>query len=448
MAKQTTSEKLQNSSFLDKFTQVSVTVGNWVYLRSLRDAFAIILPVFIVAGLGVMLNNTVFTWIFKGDTLAKIQVFGNAINNGTLNVAGVLVAPMIGYSLAKNKGFDNPIAAAAMALASTFIVMPGNISLGTVASAGAKQALVTGGYSTLYTGTQGMFGGIIIGLVGTAIFMRLAKIKALQIDLGPQVPPAVSQSFSVLIPALLLMSFWAVVTALLAGVFNSDLIGLIKTWIQEPLRGFNTSLLGYCVIYFLANLLFTLGIHQTVLSGSLMDPLVLINMNQNMAAYAAHKAIPNIITTSFVSTYTLIGGSGSTISLIIAILLFSKVKSSRQVAGLSLAPGLFNINEPMIFGYPIVFNLPMMIPFVLFPVLGSIIGYFATAWGLVSRTVVLVPWVTPPLIGPYLATAGDWRSVVLQALVIIGGVFLYLPFMRISERVAKKQAEMSEEGEL
>jgi len=117
MAKESTSEKLEHNSFLDKFTQVSVTVGNWVYLRSLRDAFAVILPVFIIAGLGTLLNNTVFMWIFKGDTLAKVQVFGNAISNGTLNVASVLVAPMIGYALAKNKGFNNPIAAAAMSLA-------------------------------------------------------------------------------------------------------------------------------------------------------------------------------------------------------------------------------------------------------------------------------------------------------------------------------------------
>lgn len=76
---QSSSDKLENSSFITKFTEVSVKVGNWVYLRSLRDAFAVILPVFIIAGLGVLLNNTVFTWIFHGDTLTKVQVFGNAL---------------------------------------------------------------------------------------------------------------------------------------------------------------------------------------------------------------------------------------------------------------------------------------------------------------------------------------------------------------------------------
>ncbi|ANZ70502.1 PTS sugar transporter subunit IIC [Pediococcus claussenii] len=437
----TTSEKLENSGFIAKFTEISVKVGNWVYLRSLRDAFAIILPVFIIAGLGVLFNNTVFTWLFHGDTLTKVQVFGNAITNGSLNVAGLLVAPMIGYTLAKNKNFNNPIAAAAMSLACLMILMPGNVQLGTVASAGAKMATVTGGLSYLNTGTQGMFGGIIVGLVATSIFMKLASFKHLQIHLGDNIPPAVGASFSVLLPALILMSIFAVIAALLQGFFNTDLINLIKTWIQEPLRGFNTNIVGFCVIYTVANFLFTLGIHQTVISGTLMDPLVLVNMNQNMTAYAHHAAhIPNIITTSFVSNYTLIGGSGGTISLIIAILIFSKIKSSKQVASLSLAPGLFNINEPMIFGFPIVFNLPMMIPFVLFPTISSIIGYTATALGWVSRTVVLVPWTTPPLIGPYLSTAGDWRSVILQALIIGLGVLFYLPFMKISERVASVEA--------
>lgn len=254
--KESVNDKMQNSKFIGKFTEISVKVGNWVYLRSLRDAFAVILPMFIVAGIGVLLNNVVFTWFLSGDMLTKFQVIGNAIVNGTLNVAGILVAPMIGYSLARNKGFNNPIAAAAMSLASIFILMPGSIQLGTVASAGAKMATVTGGLSYLNTGTQGMFGGIFVGLIATGLFIKLASIKKLQIHLGENVPPAVSASFSVLIPAILLMSFFAIIAALLAGFFNTDLINLIKTWIQEPLRGFNTSIVGYCVIYTLANFLF------------------------------------------------------------------------------------------------------------------------------------------------------------------------------------------------
>lgn len=196
------------------------------------------------------------------------------------------------------------------------------------------------------------------------------------------------------------------------------------------------------LIYSIGNFLFTLGIHQTVINGTLLDPLLLLNMNKNMAAFAAHKQIPYILTNTFRDTFGMIGGTGSTICLLIAIFIFSKMKSSREVAKLSLAPGLFNINEPVIFGYPIVFNIPMMIPFVLQPVIGILIAYFFTAIGWMNRVVVLVPWTTPPLINAYLATAGDWRAVVVQLLIIIIGVFFYLPFMMISEQVVEKSVEM------
>lgn len=438
MDKKTTSDKLQDSKFIENFTRISGTIGNQIYLRTLRDAFAVILPVFIIGGLGVMLNNTVFTWLFSGEILAKWQVFGNAIANGSLNVTGILIAPMIGYCLAKNRRFNNAIAAAAMALACTFIVMPGSTSLTSMAG---KAVTVTGGVSYLYIGTQGMFGGIIVGLLSTEIFIRLAKVKHLQINLGEQVPPAVSNSFSVLLPALIIMSIFAAITALLSGFFNSDLISIIKTWIQEPLRGVNTSLPGYLLLLTLSNVLFGFGIHQAVIAGSLIDPLALLNMNQNIAAYASHKTVPNIITTSFISNFGLVGGSGWTISLIIAILIFSKSKASRQIAELSAAPGIFNINEPMIFGFPIVFNLPLLIPFIAMPIIGVTVGYMATALGIISKTVMLVPWTTPPLLGPYISTAGDWRAVVLQAVLIILGVFIYLPFLKVSERVAIQEAE-------
>ncbi len=138
----------------------------------------------------------------------------------------------------------------------------------------------------------------------------------------------------------------------------------------------------------------------------------------------------------------MIGGTGSTICLLIAIFIFSKQRASKNVPSLSGAPGLFNIDEPVIFGYPIVFNIPMMIPFVLQPVIGILIAYFFTSIGWMSRVVVFIPWATPPLLSAYLATAGDWRAVIVQLLIIIIGVLFYLPFMKISERVMAREASL------
>ncbi|MGT2845949.1 PTS sugar transporter subunit IIC [Streptococcus massiliensis] len=429
----------QNQSFLDKFTEISARVGNQVHLRSLRDAFSTIMPMFILAGLAVLVNNVIFPWFLTGDTLTKFQVFGNVIVNGTLNVSSILIAATIAYCLSKNKNFENPISTVPVALATLIVMMAIKI---TVTPIDAKEAVtVSGVLSYTNLGTQGMFAGIIVGLLATELYMFLAKLKFLQINLGENIPPAVGRSFSVMLPTMITLSIFAIVSAVLASVFNTDLISIISAIIQEPLRRVNTSLLGFILIYSTGNFLFTLGIHQTVINGSLLDPLLLVNMNENMAAVNAGEVPKHIINSNFVTVYTQMGGTGGTIALILAVLLFIKFKPYREVAKLGAAPGIFEINEPIIFGLPIVFNIPMMIPFVLSPVIGALIGYFATFIGFVQPLSVYIPWTTPPIISGYLASAGDLKVVFVQIIIIIATTAFYIPFLKISERVALKQME-------
>ncbi|RMC38442.1 PTS sugar transporter subunit IIC [Lactobacillus sp. ESL0225] len=429
----------QLQKFLDKFTEVSVQIGNQVHLRSLRDAFATLMPMFILAGVAVLFNNVIFTWLMKGAILARFQVFGTALTNGTLNVASILIAPLIGYYLAKNKVYENPISAAAVSLSAVFIMLA--IKVNVQPLSGKKPVEITGAALYSQIGTTGMFAGIIIGLLATEIYIRLTKVKALKINLGDQVPPAVGQSFSSLIPSLLTLSVFGILAAILA-YFKTDLVTLISRLIQNPLRSVNTSLPGFLLIYSTGNFLYTLGIHQTVINGSLLDPLNLVNMNENMAAVAAGKQPIHIINTDFVTVYSQMGGTGLTLSLIIAVLLVSRYKPYKDVVRLATVPGIFEINEPIIFGFPIVFNIPMIIPFVLSPVIGSLIGYFATAIGFVKPLSVLIPWTTPPLLSGLLASAGDWKVVLVQIIILIVCTLFYIPFIKISERVALKQAEL------
>ncbi|KAA8999343.1 PTS sugar transporter subunit IIC [Affinibrenneria salicis] len=426
-------------SFIDKFTDFSVKVGNQIYLRSLRDAFAAIMPLFILAGLAVLINNVIFPWVLSGSTLETFKVWGEFIINGTLNIAGLLITPMIAYYLCRNKNFKNPIASVLISLSSLVIMMPLDVSLipeGQTQSITISKILV---YSNI--GTTGIFAGIIIGLLSTALFIKLSGVKKFNVNLGENVPPAVGQSFAVLIPTIITLSVFAMVAGVLHNLLHTDLINLISTLVQQPLRQINTSLPGTVFIYSFGNFLFTLGIHQSVINGVILEPFLLINTNENMLAFANGQPIPHIINNIFVPTFGMIGGTGSTISLLIAIFLFAKQKSEKQVARLSLSPGLFNINEPVIFGFPIVFNIPMMIPFVLLPAIGILFAYFCTFIGLMGKCVVMVPWTTPPVISAYLATAGDWRAVVVQLIIIIFGVFFYLPFLKISERVAMRSSQ-------
>ena len=434
---------LQNSKFIDKFTEFAAKLGSQVHLSSLRDAFATIMPLYILAGLAVLFNNTVFQWILSGPALVSAQYWGNLLVNATLNISSLLVAAVIGYCLSRNRGYENPIAAALVSLATLIIMMPGSV---TVIPDGASDGVsVSGVLAFSNTGTQAMFAGILIGLAATELFIFVTGIKKLQINMGDSIPPAVGNSFSVLIPFILVMSFFAIISAILNNVFHTDLITIITVMIQEPLRGVTTGLLGCVILYSLGNFLWLFGIHQTVIYGSLLEPLLIVNMTQAMAAYAAGEPIPNIINVAFVPAFGMMGGSGSTIALIIATLLFGRNKATRAICKMSAAPGCFNINEPVIFGYSIVYNITMIIPFVLLPAIGIIIGYAATALNFMNECVVYSPWTTPPLLSGYLATGGDFRAVLVQIVIIVIGVLLYLPFVKINDRVLSKTASNDSE---
>lgn len=440
---------MSDNKFLEKFTMVAVKLGNQAHLRSLRDAFAAIMPMFILAGIAVLINNVVLPWFWEAgtDELWQAQYWGRMITNGTLNVSGLLVAPMIAYFLSKNKQFKSPISASILATSVLVLMMPFYLNVTPVGMTADDAVRAMGLLAFPNLGTHGMFAGIIVGLVATELFLKISSIKKLEINLGDDIPPAVASSFNVLLPVMLVMAIFALVSMLLLTLFDTNLIALITSWIQEPLRNVGAGLWGAVLIYTIGNFLFTLGIHQAIVNTSILMPLAMINMNENMLAFEAGYEIPYIITWAFIPTFGMIGGTGSTLSLIVAILLFGKQKSSRSLAKLGAAPGMFNINEPMIFGFPIVFNLPMMIPFVLLPSLGVIFAYTATALGFMDRTVAFVPWTTPPLLSGFLATGGDWRAVVVQLIIIVGGVFLYLPFMKISERVTLKSMELEKQEE-
>ncbi len=425
-----------NSKLVDKFTMFASKLGNEIHLRSLRDAFATIMPLYILAGLAVLINNTVFQWLLSGDTLTNAQYWGTLIVNGTLNISSLLIAPVIGYMLSQNKGYENPLAAAVISLATLVVMMPNTVS---VTPAGAEESVLVQGALTFgNVGTGAMFAGVIIGIAATEIFVWISNIKRLKINLGESIPPAVGKSFNVLIPFILVMSGFAIISAVLNNVFHTDLVQIITTIIQEPLRTATTGLAGCILLYSLGNFLWLLGIHQSVIYSSILEPLLIVNMTLNMAAYAAGEAIPNIINVAFVPAFGLLGGSGSIICLLIATFLVGRNAATRNVSKMALVPGIFNINEPVIFGYPIVYNVSMLIPFVLTPAMGIIVAYIATSLNFMNKCVVYIPWTTPPLLSGYLATAGDWRAVIVQALILIAGVLIYIPFVKINDMVMEK----------
>jgi len=429
----------KTNNIMEKISDLSAKFASITYIQVLQNAFAKIMPLFILAGFGTLLNSIVFPFIASGDTLTNLQYMGDFISNSTMNISALLLVAMVAYYLAQERKFEDVHAAMITATASFFAVNP--LFFETVLD-GTEEAIELSSvvsYSNL--GVNGIFTGMIIAFASTEILILLSNNKKLQMNMGENIPPAVGKTFSTLIPLVLTITFFTIISTGLLVFFDTDLTTLINTIIQEPLSMIGSNIWGFVFLYGLSTLMFSFGIHHSVITTPILKPILLINIGENMEAVQAGADAPHIINESFRIVFGQTGGIGSTLPLLIAVLIFSKYKPYRQISKLAIGPGIFQINEPVIFGMPIVFNIPLMIPFLLTPVVSILIGYFVTAIGLIEPLSVLIPWSTPTLVDGFLASGGDWKVVVLQIGIVILQTIIYIPFLKISERTARKQAQ-------
>jgi len=426
--------------FIEKLSWLSQKLGNQIHLKSMRDAFATILPFIMLAGFMVLINNVIIkpdgfmSAIISSETLTTWQGLGNSIVNGTLGIITILIGASVAYFLAQNRKFENPFAPALMTIALIVIFIP---AVTEIVPIGAEKSVeVAGVLPIALMGSAGMFVGIVTALLATEVFIRLSKSEKMKIHIsGDSVPPAVIKSFNVLIPTMLTILIFAFISFLVVTLFSLNLYSLISAIIQEPLTFLVTSVPGFLTLMTISQMLYSIGIAGSGILGPIMDPVLLANMQENMTAFANHTEIPHIINTTFRDVFGVMGGGGNTIALLIAIFIWSKRKDYREIATLSAAPGLFNINEPVVFGLPIVYNLSLMIPFIISTPLCLCLAYFATKLHMISEVVVMVPWTTPVVASGFLATGGDWRAAVFQIFLIGVCVLLYLPFLKANDRI-------------
>ncbi|HXW77266.1 MAG TPA: PTS transporter subunit EIIC, partial [Candidatus Eremiobacteraceae bacterium] len=234
---------------------------------------------------------------------------------------------------------------------------------------------------------------------------------------------------AVLAHALAALAVLTVFGALAAAhiELGDALLALIR-----PLVGASDTLLGLLLVVFFQTLLWTAGVHGPAFLSGIVTPIYLKAIDENSQAFAHHQVPPHIVT-FMLSLFYYPGGSGATLSLAI-VMLRSRIARLRKLALASLLPTLWNINEPLIFGVPLVMNPSLTIPFLGVPLVLATVSFLATWLHLVSPTVVYVPPFFPSFIGAWLATSGDWRSVVLVFANIAIGVAIYVPFFRAYER--------------
>ena len=294
-----------------------------------------------------------------------------------------------------------------------------------------KQSI--GAVQTMYLGPNGIFLGIFIALVSVEIY-RFAINRNWRIKMPEGVPPAVSESFDALLPSgLVVLVFFLIRIGFSLSSFETA-YNFIYTMLQAPLKGAGNSLPSVLLYNFIAMLLWCFGINGPTITNSVWSPIFFVLTQDNLTAFQNHLPLPHIYTQQFIDIFTTYGGGGSTLSLLIVMLTVCKSKRVKELGKLAIVPGIFGINEPIIFGLPVVLNPIIAIPFIIVPVLNTLISGLVFSIGLVPYTNgVMLPWTTPPIISGWLST-GSWTGSVLQLFELILGVLIYYPFIKMMDR--------------
>lgn len=369
-------------------------------------------------------------WAGSFDKVTNLYMLANGATMGILSLYFCLV---FGYEYTKiqasmHKLDVNPLNGALLSMMAFFMCVPQLIFKGGVATLVSTMNDTTkiidgyqiaGGVTRL--GTTGIFTAIIMSIIAVKIYALLVQ-KNVTIKMPETVPAGVSRSFTALIPTATIAIVVIIINGLLVA-FNTDIFKIVAI----PF-GFVTSLtntwVGLLVIYFIMHALWIVGIHGATIVTSFLTPIVLSNMQDNI-----HGAnIP--FAAEFNNTFVTIGGSGATLGMVIFIAFFAKSAQLGALGKASVVPALFNINEPILFGMPVVYNPYTAIPFFLAPMASMSLAYFAIKLHMVSAPVAQPAWPTPVGLGAFIGTAGDWRAAVLAILCAVVAFIIWFPFIK------------------
>lgn len=420
-------EKLENV-----LLPIASKIGNQRHMMAIRDAFSVIMPALIVGSLASLINN------FPNEAFQAfmLNTFGEAwlipgtfVYNMTMGILGLLVAIALGYYLGKYYKLDG--------LSSAFISGIAFLILSPVTADGA-------GIDINWIGAKGLFLAMIVGILATETF-RFIVSRGWTIKMPAGVPPAVSDGFVALFPSIIVFVIAgliaAVVSATTGGLSSSQLIYQV---LQSPFQSIGNTLPAVIILYVIRGGLWFLGIHGTNVMSPITNSMLLPNMEANISAFTAGTAaadVPYIATSTFGDVFVSMGGTGVGLAFAIAVIIASRNKASRSLAIGAAPAACFNINEPLMYGIPIVLNPIFLIPFLLAPIACIVIAWVAMSTGIVPKTVAMVPWNMPVIIGGYLATGASISGALLQVVNLAVSVLIYFPFVKMNDRAVLREAE-------
>ncbi len=416
-------------------------IASFRFVRAVMAAGMASIPFTIVGSMFLVLNvlPQTFTFLegFFNNTFFRISDLYMLANKATMGILALYFCLAIGYEYTKtfveDEGLNvNPLNGALLSMMAFFMAIPelifkdSKISVVNVLNDNSK--IINGwemGDGVTRLGTTGIFTAIIMAFVAVQLY-RLCVKKNWVIKMPESVPEGVSRSFTALIPAFLVAFAVIIINGILVAL-GTDIFKLVAVPFGFVVNLTN-SWLGLMVIYFLIHALWIVGIHGANIISAFLTPIVLSNMQSNLDG--AHIPFAG----EFQNSFVIMGGSGATLGLCIFIAFLAKSEQLKILGKASLAPGIFNINEPLIFGLPIVYNPFLAIPFFLAPMVSATIGYFAIKFEFIRPIIAQVPWPSPIGLGAFIGTAGDYFAVLVALICGVASFLVWLPFIRMYDK--------------
>lgn len=422
----------------DKLQNVLLSISSKVetnkYLGSIKEAFTMFVPFIIVGSFGSMLNilvsgaNGLAQWV---PWLSNLSPAFTAINFVTISCMSLPIAFLIGYKLAEKENLPQ-LESGLIGLLSYLAVCPNTIS--TVVE-GLKDPVVVNGLGAGVIGAQGLFVSMIMSMVAVKSFGLLTNIDAIKIKMPDSVPTGIARSFNILIPIFIIITAFSVGGCL----FNTFTGNYLNVWIyniiQLPLQALANTTGGILVLALANQLFWFLGIHGGMVIEGVRGPLSAAGLAENISAVQAGGVATNILTRGFWTSFVVVGGGGITLSLLIAIFIFSKREDHKSIAKFSLIPGICGINEPVVFGLPLVLNPIFAIPFILNSVIAAFIAVVATNIGFLTCGVLDCPPGLPVFVTGFISYG--IHGIIVQAIILIVTFIIWVPFVLMSNKQAK-----------
>jgi len=437
------------NKFIEKYLMpVANKMASNKHLTALKDGFVYSMPFLIVGSVILLLVNLPFASKELSEGIANPMYFewyANLMSNFkadlvqpfyvSMGVMSLFVAFGIGSSLATQYKL-NSITGGFLSLF-TFLLTSARLEWAPMVQDEYVKGTfhVDGGWMPImdarYLDAKGLFTAIIGSFIAIEIY-RFLTAKKMVIQLPASVPPAIAKSFELLTPIIAVILVFQPISILIQktqGVFIPEVI--MKAF--APIVSAADSLPAIIGLLVIVHLLWFAGLHGVNIVVAIVNPIILGNLAANQAALQAGDAMPHVFAGGFLDAFVYLGGSGATLGLALAMSR-SKVPHLKSIGKLSAVPGIFNINEPIIFGAPIVMNPILFIPFITAPIINATIAYTAIKIGLVGKIMTFVPWTTPGPVAAFLSTNFGFSALLLSLGLVALSTVVYLPFVRAYER--------------